>query len=79
MCKPLSHHQSVANVGRTKPLPPPVSPTSVDDGLRKDLRKGGQLAEGPYVTHGELLQLAVRNRCSGIQAEPVLELCRPGV
>ena len=35
--------------------------------------RGGQ----PYVTHAELLRLAKRNRCAGIQIEPVLALCRP--
>src|SRR5579863_169715 len=30
-----------------------------------------------YVTHGDLLRLAKRNNCAGIQVEPVLPLCRP--
>ena len=30
-----------------------------------------------YVTHAELLTLAKTNHCAGIQAEPVLALCRP--
>lgn len=34
-------------------------------------------AASAYVTHAELLRVAERNHCLGIQAEPVLALCRP--
>ena len=30
-----------------------------------------------YVTHADLLRLAMKNHCAGIQVEPVLTLCRP--
>jgi hypothetical protein len=30
-----------------------------------------------YVTHAELLRLALRNHCLGITTEPVLSLCHP--
>ena len=30
-----------------------------------------------YITHGQLLHLALRCHCRGIHAEPVLALCRP--
>src|ERR1700719_3841842 len=33
--------------------------------------------EHQYVSHADLLRVAHRNRCSGIQTEPVLPLCRP--
>src|SRR5262249_52772009 len=41
---------------------------------QRTLRAAGNDA---YVTHAELLKLARRNRCLGIQTEPVLTLCRP--
>ena len=30
-----------------------------------------------YVTHGDLLNLAINKRCAGIHVEPVISLCRP--
>src|SRR5438477_9158313 len=30
-----------------------------------------------YISHGDLLKLALKNHCTGIQVEPVLALCRP--
>ena len=30
-----------------------------------------------YITHAELLRLALRNHCRGIHAEPALQLCCP--
>ena len=41
-------------------------------GVKEDLGK----APG-YVTHADLLKTATNRRCSGIQVEPVLSLCRP--
>ena len=30
-----------------------------------------------YVSHGDLLKIALHERCRGIETEPVLALCRP--
>src|SRR5512135_3764053 len=36
-----------------------------------------QQAHRRYLTHGDLLTLAIKKRCAGIQVEPELSLCRP--
>jgi hypothetical protein len=30
-----------------------------------------------YVTYADLLRLAMKNHCAGIQVEPVVRLCHP--
>ena len=46
----------------TRPVAPKANPRNVSSG---------------FVTHGDLLRLARRQRCQGIVTEPVFRLCRP--
>ena len=44
----------------------------------REIRRGGPLGGcRAYVTHADLLNVALKNHCAGIQVEPVLKLCRP--
>jgi hypothetical protein len=36
-----------------------------------------QGVSGPYVTHADLLRIAMKKQCAGIKTGPVLALCRP--
>ena len=38
---------------------------------------GHAYPEAPYVTHGDLLRIAMKKQCAGITTGPVLALCRP--
>jgi hypothetical protein len=82
MHKRSKPHRSVGKVVRAKSAPSRTSvsrrPFNSRPSEKGSWGKGLRLAGSSYVTHAELLRLAVRNHCLGIQAEPVLALCRPG-
>ena len=75
-------HRSVGKVGweEKAPLPTPAvaGPFALHHGRKDRGRKGLSPVESGYVTHADLLRLAMRNHCLGIRTEPVLALCRPG-
>ncbi len=70
--------------GSNRPASPPAEALAVPTPLLPNRRlKGytgsaGSQGESSYVTHAELLRLAERNHCLGIETEPVIALCRPG-
>ena len=44
----------------------------------QQIQRGRPLGGCPaYITHADLLNVALKNQCAGIQVEPVLNLCRP--
>jgi len=52
----------------------PTHPAALGTGPAGSIRNPSPGAS--YVTHGDLLRLALRKRCYGIVTEPVLALCR---
>jgi hypothetical protein len=45
---------------------------------RPDKIQGSSVpTNGRYITHGDLLSLAIKHHCRGIVTKPVLALCRP--
>ena len=44
----------------------------------REIQRGAPLGGfHAYITHADLLNVALKNHCAGIQVEPVLKLCRP--